>query len=149
MRDIGEILRKHRDWFFTIEGGERANLSGADLSGADLSGADLRGANLRDVNLRGANLRDADLSGADLRGADLCGAKNIEYSQCAFSGFGESGRMLTLVKLGENLVFFCGCFQGGVEEIREYIENGDEKYKESRNFGVDFCLKAIEMEREK
>ena len=50
---LKEILEKHKMWFNGEEGGERANL---------------RGANLSEANLRGANLRGAKLSGADLRG---------------------------------------------------------------------------------
>ena len=96
--DLKEILRKHLMWLRWENGGERADLRGAnlcdadlrdadlrdaDLRGANLCGADLRGANLRDADLRdadlrGANLRDADLCGANLRDADLRGAKNID-----------------------------------------------------------------------
>lgn len=89
--DIKLILEKHAKWIRGEDGGERADLCGADLRNADLCDADLRdadlrGADLRDAdlyyaNLRGADLRGADLSGADLRGAnlhsaDLRGAKN-------------------------------------------------------------------------
>ena len=89
--DIKKILSEHLKWI-NGDGGEQANLSGADLrradlskadlSGADLSGADLSEANLREANLSGANLseanlRRADLSGADLSGADLSGADLI------------------------------------------------------------------------
>ena len=95
---LKEILEKHKMWLNGEEGGERANLRGADLrwanlSGANLSGVDLsyahfRGAILREANLRwtnlsgadlsytnliGANLREADLRRADLRGVDLRG----------------------------------------------------------------------------
>ena len=95
-KKLQEIIKSHGRWLRNEEGGERADLSGADLRSADLSGADLssanlssadlssadlssanlRGANLRSANLRGANLssanlRSADLSGADLRGANL------------------------------------------------------------------------------
>ena len=63
---LSEILRRHFAWCREEEGGERANLSGADLSGANLRGADLSGANLSGADLRGANLSGADLSGADL-----------------------------------------------------------------------------------
>ena len=100
--EISEILRKHKMWIDDEEGGERANLSGADLRranlseanlrGADLSrsylsGADLSGADLSGANLSGADLRRADLSEADLRGADLdfsclplwCGSLNAEF----------------------------------------------------------------------
>ena len=55
-----------------------ANLSRADLSGANLSRANLYGANLYGANLYGANLYGADLSGANLSRANLYGAKNLE-----------------------------------------------------------------------
>ena len=66
-----EVLQRHAKWLKNEEGGEKANLRGAELWDADLRDADLRGADLRDANLRGADLRDADLRGADLRGAEL------------------------------------------------------------------------------
>ena len=84
--ELAEVLEKHRLWLDDEEGGEQADLSGANLrdaylrganlddanlSGANLSGANLGGANLRDANLSGANLRDANLSGANLSGANL------------------------------------------------------------------------------
>jgi uncharacterized protein YjbI with pentapeptide repeats len=66
-------------WLRDEEGGECANLTGANLRGAELAcaylrGADLRGANLRGADLTGANLRGADLTDADLRDANLYGA---------------------------------------------------------------------------
>ena len=66
-----EVLQRHAKWLKNEEGGEKANLRGAELWDADLRDADLRGADLRDAHLRGADLRDADLRGADLRGAEL------------------------------------------------------------------------------
>jgi uncharacterized protein YjbI with pentapeptide repeats len=74
-----------------------ANLIGADLSGANLIGTDLRGADLSEANLRGANLREADLSRADLRGADLRGA---DLSEANLSGADLSGAYLS----GANLI---------------------------------------------
>ena len=73
------VLERHRKWVRNEDGGEKANLSGANLSGAylrdaNLSGANLSGANLRDAYLSGANLSGAYLSGANLRGAYLSGA---------------------------------------------------------------------------
>ena len=91
---LKEILERHRKWLNDEDGGERANLRGANLRGVNLRGADLReanlrgadlreanlrGANLRGANLRGVNLRGADLREANLRGADLRGAKNIPF----------------------------------------------------------------------
>ncbi len=69
--ELKAILAKHKAWLNNEDGGERADLSGADLSGANLRDADLSGADLRGADLSGANLRDADLSYADLSGADL------------------------------------------------------------------------------
>lgn len=56
---IKDILEKHKKWLNAEDGGERADLRGANLCDADLCDADLRGANLRDANLRDANLCDA------------------------------------------------------------------------------------------
>jgi uncharacterized protein YjbI with pentapeptide repeats len=75
---LKEILSKHLFWI-RGEGGERANLSGANLSGADLRDANLGGANLRSVDLRSTDLRSVDLSGADLRDANLSGA-DLRYA---------------------------------------------------------------------
>jgi len=58
---LQQILLNHKKWL-SDDGGERANL---------------RGANLREANLSEANLREADLSGANLREADLSKAKDL------------------------------------------------------------------------
>ena len=69
--ELEEILKKHWAWVCNDEGGERANLYGADLRGADLREANLYGADLRGADLRGADLRRADLRRVNLYGADL------------------------------------------------------------------------------
>ena len=67
--DIKLILKKHAKWIRGEDGGERANLCGANLRGANLCDADLCNANLRDADLCNANLRGANLCCANLRGA--------------------------------------------------------------------------------
>lgn len=82
---LDKILENHKLWL-NGEGGECANLRGADLryanlynidlrcanlNSADLNSADLRCANLRGVDLSGANLNSANLSGASLYNANL------------------------------------------------------------------------------
>ena len=57
--DIKLILKKHAKWIRGEDGGERADLCGADLRNADLCNADLCNANLRGANLCCANLRGA------------------------------------------------------------------------------------------
>jgi len=82
--ELKTILEQHKLWL-EDNGGERANLRGADLQGANLQGANLQGADLRWANLRGADLRWANLRGADLRWANLdysclplwCGSKGM------------------------------------------------------------------------
>ena len=118
--ELKKTLEKHQLWL-NGQGGERANLSGADLSeanliGANLSdayliGANLRGANLSRVNLSGANLRIANLSGADLsnanlRGADLSGAdlSNANLIGADLSGADLSGANLPSVSAETNLI---------------------------------------------
>ncbi|MBD1590313.1 pentapeptide repeat-containing protein [Pseudomonas typographi] len=75
--ELAEILGKHKAWLDGEDGGERANLRGANLSDANLSDANLIGANLSDAYLRGANLRGANLSDANLIGANLSDANLI------------------------------------------------------------------------
>ena len=71
---LNEIIESHGKWLRNEEGGEKANLIGADLGDANLRSANLGGADLEDANLIGANLRGADLGGANLIGANLGGA---------------------------------------------------------------------------
>ena len=79
-KDLREILEKHNKWIMNEEGGERADLRGADLRGVDLRGVDLCGADLYEATLCGADLREADLYGAELRGANLYEAGGLpEY----------------------------------------------------------------------
>ena len=105
-QELKAILGKHLKWLRGEDGGERANLFGANLSranlfwanlsGADLSGADLFGANLSRADLSGANLSRADLSGANLFGANL--------SRANLSGANLSGANLSRANLfGANL----------------------------------------------
>lgn len=74
--EIKTILDEHAKWLLRVEGGKRADFSGADLKFAylscyDLSYADFSGADLKFANLSGSDLRSANLSGADLIYADL------------------------------------------------------------------------------
>ena len=71
---LKEILERHRKWLNDEDGGERADLYGANLREANLYGANLREANLREANLYGANLYGANLREANLREADPYGA---------------------------------------------------------------------------
>lgn len=118
---LKKILKKHKKWLYGKEGGEKADLSGADLSSADfhcadlssadlsradLSGADLSYANLNRTDLYGADLSYANLYRADLYGADLSGATlcSANLSDANLSGADLSGATLYSANLsGANL----------------------------------------------
>ena len=127
--------------------------SGADLREADLRRADLRRADLRGANLSEADLSEADLIGADLSGADLIGADlseadlseavGIIYAQVSFNWHGELGRQLSAIKIDGDIVLFCGCFKGSVDDLIEYIEGGDEEYKHSRTVALNTVMSLI------
>ena len=76
--ELKAIIYKHAKWARGEDGGERANLRGADLCNANLCNANLYGANLRGADLRDADLRGANLCSANLCGADLSSAKNTD-----------------------------------------------------------------------
>ena len=99
-----EILNKHKMWLDDVEGGEKANLSGADLRYVNLryvnlSDADLSGANLRGANLSGANQRYANLRGADLRGAKYNETTSFLALQCP-----EKGSFIAYKKCRDGLI---------------------------------------------
>jgi hypothetical protein len=166
------VLEQHKLWL-SLRGGQRADLSGANLSGARLRGANLSGAwlsganlewanldgailkqaNLSGANLSGAYLRQANLSGANLRGVNLKGANlegahmqqvvGLSVAACHWSGHGECGRQLLAVALPEGLHFYCGCFSGSAEELRDYIADGKAVYAPSRTKALEFLLSCF------
>ena len=95
------------------------------------------------ANLRRADLRRADLSGANLSGANLSVAVGITFAQVSFNWHGEIGRQLSAIKIDDAVVLFCGCFKGSEADLIEYIENGDEKYKQSRTVALNAVMSLI------
>lgn len=77
--ELNEVLRKHKLWLEDADGGERADMRGANMEDANMRGANMRDANMEGANMRCANMRCADMRGANMRGADMQGA-NIDYS---------------------------------------------------------------------
>lgn len=97
-KQIQKIVKEHEKWI-RGEGGEKANLAGANLmkanlaginlEGADLKGAKLVGAKLMDANLKEANLVEANLVEANLEGASLMYANlegaNLMYANLTYA----------------------------------------------------------------
>ena len=168
-KKLQEIIKSHGRWLRNEEGGERANLSGAnlrsanlssaylrsaDLSGANLSGANLRSADLRSANLSGANLRSADLRGANLSGANLRDADlDKTYYQVVRIG---SRRGTTTYCVDDDNVL-CGCwnnYKGGtLEEFKTRVEsvygregnNPNEQYYDEYMAAITFFAAMKEM----
>ena len=99
--ELSEIIKNHQKWLDCAEGGERANLNGADLRNTNLRNVNLSGAKLHNADLSGANLNSAWLSNAELGGANLSNASVI----CAnLNGANLSGAWLNGANLnGANL----------------------------------------------
>ena len=144
---LKEIIASHGKWLRYENGGERANLGGADLRGAVLSGAVLRCAVLRCADLRGAvlsgaDLRDANLGGAVLSGADL----NKTYYQIA--RVGSRNATTTYCVEDDNVV--CGCwnnYKGGtLEEFQKRVESvyGEEGKMPRKKYYTQY-MAAIEF----
>ena len=120
-QELKAILGKHLKWLRGEDGGERANLFGANLSRADLSGAnlsraDLSGANLSRANLSGANLFEANLFEANLFRANLSGADLFEanLSRANLSGANLSGANLFEANLFEANLFEANLFRANL-----------------------------------
>lgn len=71
MSELNNILALHKKWLNNEEGGERADLHGADLDHVCLDNVDFRNANLREVSFRDAVITNSDFRGADLYEADF------------------------------------------------------------------------------
>lgn len=77
-KELDNILKRHCDWFFGEENGEKANLRSEDLHQFNLCEVNLPYADLNDINLAEANLSNANLNGANLNGSNLSGANLIK-----------------------------------------------------------------------
>lgn len=159
--DIELILEKHAKWARGEDGGERA-----DLCGANLRGADLCCANLCCANLRGADLCGANLSGADLRDANLCDAKNTNKTAWdAYTAFyplqcPETGSFIGYKKAADKIVMLeicadakrssatsrkCRCSKAKVLSIT-HLDGSDSGLTEVRsNYSKEFVYRVGEV----
>ena len=141
---LQEIIESHGRWLRNAEGGERADLSGANLGGANLRSADLSGANLGGAYLSGANLGGAYLSGANL---------DKTYYQVVRIG---SRKGTTTYCVDDDNVL-CGCwnnYKGGtLEEFKTRVEsvygregnNPNEQYYDEYMAAITFFAAMKEM----
>ena len=57
------------------------------------------------------------------------------------------GRQLLVIKIQAETKLFCGCFSGSESDLREYIKNGEERYKDSRTIALDTVLILLKVEK--
>ena len=144
------ILKKHRLWLESAEGGQRADLRGAYLRGAYLRGADLRGADLRGAYLRGAYLQGADLQGADLQGADGNKLKVLAIYQCGPQG--SRGDYLVSFLCNDNKVYFStGCVHN--MEQKEFLKRAasthdGNQHGKAYKAAIAHCVKMLKLQQE-
>lgn len=77
---LDDILKLHLKWLNNEEGGECADLSGANLMNLNLAGVNLSKARLQSANLSGTTMNRANLDGAYLATANLSGANLFQAS---------------------------------------------------------------------
>ena len=167
LEERNEILKRHKKWLYNKEGGEQADLHGANLQGAilreanllraDLREADLREADLREADLRGADLRNADLRNADLQGADLRDAnvygadlKGAYRPWLVYAGnIGYRRSEILYFADYDNVRYDCGNdYKGGtLAEFKARIDEAypaDSEIKEHQRYRLEY-LSAIKM----
>jgi len=139
------ILKKHRLWLESAEGGQRADLRGAYLRGAYLQGADLQGA-----DLQGAYLQGADLQGAYLQGADGNKLKVLAIYQCGPQG--SRGDYLVSFLCNDNKVYFStGCVHN--MEQKEFLKRAasthdGNQHGKAYKAAIAHCVKMLKLQQE-
>jgi len=165
--ELKSIIERHQLWL-AGDGGERANLRGANLRGinlrhadlrdADLSYSDLRGVDLSYSDLRGANLSGADLSGASLSGANLsyadlryvylCGAKSFRFLPVQDP---RGYSFAHAIETGEGWRVRAGCRDFSIEEALDHWGggyNGDRETGDSYLYAVNWLKGWLETVKE-
>ena len=104
--ELKTILKKHMMWLNGEDGGERADMSGADMRGANMSGADMSGADMSGADMSGADMRWADMRGANMSRADMRGVQHIEFAQNLFYPLTcpEKGEYTAFKKADEKII---------------------------------------------
>ncbi|NVS98860.1 pentapeptide repeat-containing protein [Listeria monocytogenes] len=158
--ELDIILENHGKWL-RDEGGERADLTGADLRHTNLSNAVLTGADLTHANLSNADLSNANLTNAVLTNADLSNA-NLTNAVLTWVNW-QDVRGLTVVAvqvdttrknnqiayIKELHIWTTGCFQGKLYKLKASIEktHGDNEKLRKRYYRViDFILNEVAEE---
>lgn len=165
---LDKILENHKLWL-NGEGGECANLRGADLRYANLYNIDLRCANLRGVDLSGANLNSANLSGASLYNANLYSSNlnnanlnnvktnmyTIGYNlacpeEGSFIGYKKVGKYIVKLLIMEDskrnsaTTLKCRCDKAKVLDI-EKIDTGEKIESTPSDYDINFIYKVGEI----
>ncbi|HDI4461163.1 TPA: pentapeptide repeat-containing protein [Listeria monocytogenes] len=126
--ELDIILENHGKWLRN-EGGDRADLTGADLRHTNLTNAVLSGADLRHANLTWVNWQD-------VRGLTVV-AVQVDTTR--------KNNQIAYIK--ELHIWTTGCFQGKLYKLKASIEktHGDNEKLRKRYYRViDFILREAE-----
>lgn len=165
---LDKILENHKLWL-NGEGGECANLRGADLRYANLYNIDLRCANLNSADLSGASLYNANLSGASLYNANLYSSNlnnanlnnvktnmyTIGYNlacpeEGSFIGYKKVGKYIVKLLIMEDskrnsaTTLKCRCDKAKVLDI-EKIDTGEKIESTPSDYDINFIYKVGEI----
>ena len=161
--ELNEILENHKLWL-NGEGGECANLRGADLryanlSGANLNSANLSGASLYNANLRGASLYNANLYSSNLNNANLNNVKTNMYTigynlacseEGSFIGYKKAGKYIVKLLIMEDskrnsaTTLKCRCDKAKVLDI-EKIDTGEKVESVPSDYDINFIYGVGEI----
>ncbi|HHH6960330.1 TPA: pentapeptide repeat-containing protein [Listeria monocytogenes] len=126
--ELDIILENHGKWLRN-EGGDRADLTGADLRHTNLTNAVLSGADLRHANLTWVNWQD-------VRGLTVVSVQ-VDTTR--------KNNQIAYIK--ELHIWTTGCFQGKLYKLKASIEktHGDNEKLRKRYYRViDFILREAE-----
>ena len=156
VKTLNGILELHQKWLRGVDGGARANLTGANLTGADLYGANLTVANLTGADLYGANLTRANLTGADLTRANLTVANLTRANLYGANGkkiyligerpivsigpIGSRSSYLVAYNTDGGIFIQAGCFFGDIKTFAAKVKETHGK----NNYGLEYSA-AIAM----
>lgn len=155
---LDKILENHKLWL-NGEGGECANLRGADLRYANLYNIDLRCANLNSADLNSADLRCANLRGVDLNSANLNNVKTNMYTigynlacpeEGSFIGYKKVGKYIVKLLIMEDskrnsaTTLKCRCDKAKVLDI-EKIDTGEKIESTPSDYDINFIYKVGEI----
>lgn len=145
---LDKILENHKLWL-NGEGGECANLRGADLRYANLNSANLSGASLYNANLYSSNLNNANLNNVKTNMYTI-GYNLTCPEEGSFIGYKKVGKYIVKLLIMEDskrnsaTTLKCRCDKAKVLDI-EKIDTGEKIESTPSDYDINFIYKVGEI----